>query len=134
MGEGHILWAWPTTFGPDEIVRCMVDYAFSIETQGGYVLRVECEFIYTTASGQVHRVDPAEDPSRLGPALSSARSSVTAGFADNRGTLHINFADGSAIDVEANNLYEAWTINGPENLLLVCCPGGSVATWGLDTP
>ncbi|TVU66765.1 hypothetical protein FQP90_01070 [Paenarthrobacter nitroguajacolicus] len=133
MKPSRMLWTWPTTFGPDEIVRCMVDYAFSIETQGGIVLRVENEFIYETASGLTHRLDPAGVPSLLGPALSIARSSVTAGIADDRGTLHLDFADGSAIAVPADEQYEAWTLNGPDGLLLVSTPGGSLARWGLGT-
>jgi hypothetical protein len=99
----------------------MVDYAFSIHTRGGIILRVENAFTYKTPSGQNHRLDPAGDPSLLGPALSIARSSVTAGIVDDLGTLHVDFADGSAIDVSADKLYEAWTINGPEGLLLVSC-------------
>ncbi|SEI77120.1 hypothetical protein SAMN04487917_102365 [Arthrobacter sp. yr096] len=81
----------------------------------------------------IHRLDPAGDPSLLGPALSITRSSITAGFADDRGNLYVDFADGSAIEISADGLYEAWTINGPEGLLLVSCPGGSLAIWGLDT-
>ncbi|MDR6986018.1 hypothetical protein J2Y66_000481 [Paenarthrobacter nitroguajacolicus] len=132
MKPSLVLWTWPTTFGPDEIVRCMVDYAFSIETNGGIVLRVENEFIYKTASGLIHRLDPAGVPSLLGPALSIARSAVTVGIADDRGNLHVDFADGSSVGVSSNEQYEAWTLNGPEGLLLVSCPGGCLTTWGLD--
>ncbi|MGO4144565.1 DUF6188 family protein [Paenarthrobacter sp. YAF11_1] len=132
MKPSRVLWAWPTTSGPDEIVRCMVDYAFSIHTQAGIVLRIENEFIYTTASGLSHRLDAAGDPSLLGPALSIARSSVTAGCADDRGNLHVDFADGSTVEVSPDEQYEAWTLNGPEGLLLVSCPGGGLTTWGLD--
>jgi hypothetical protein len=124
-------WIWPTASGRDDVALCMVDYAFSIHTRGGIILRVENAFTYKTPSGQNHRLDPAGDPSLLGPALSIARSSVTAGIVDDLGTLHVDFADGSAIDVSADNLYEAWTINGPEGLLLVSCPGGGLATWGV---
>lgn len=133
MKPSHVLWTWPTTSGPDDVVRCMVDYAFSIHTEGGIVLRVENEFIYKSASGLSQRLNPAGDPSQLGPALSIARSSVTAGFADDRGNLHVDFADGSTVEVSPDEQYEAWTLNGPEGLLLVSCPGGGLTTWGLDT-
>lgn len=128
-----VIWSWPVTSEPDMVVRCMVDYAFSIQTQGGFVIRIENVFIYTTAAGHVHGLDPAEDASLLGPALPIARSSVTAGFANNLGALHLDFADGSVLDISADEHYEAWTLNGPDGLLLVSTPGGGLTTWGLQT-
>ncbi|WP_017197761.1 DUF6188 family protein [Arthrobacter sp. M2012083] len=51
-------------------------------------------------------------------------SSVTAGFANNLGALHLDFADGSVLDISADEHYEAWTLNGPDGLLLVSTPRG----------
>ncbi|MCF3139098.1 DUF6188 family protein [Paenarthrobacter sp. AR 02] len=129
----HVLWSWPVSPGPDSIVECRVDYAFTICTDGGMILRIESAFIFKTAAGNIHQVEPNGEPALLGPALSITRSSIAAGFADDRGALHVEFADGSAINVPANMNYEAWTINGPQGLLLVSCPGGSIASWGLRT-
>jgi len=131
--DDHVLWSWPVTPGPDLIVQCRVDHAFTICTDGGMMLRIESDFIFKSAAGNIHQLDPNGKPALLGPALSITRSSIVAGLADNRGALHVDFADGSAMDVPADKNYEAWTINGPQGLLLVSCPGGSIASWGLRT-
>ncbi|GGJ18108.1 DUF6188 family protein [Paenarthrobacter histidinolovorans] len=131
--DDHVLWSWPVAPGPDLIVQCRVDYAFTICTDGGMVLRIGSVFTLKTAAGSIHQLDPNGEPTRLGPALSITQSSIVAGFADDRGALHVEFSDGSVIDVPADNSYEAWTINGPQGLLLVSCPGGSIASWGLRT-
>ncbi|WP_320538064.1 DUF6188 family protein [Pseudarthrobacter sp. IC2-21] len=62
--------------------------------------------------------------------LSVARSAVVGGFADEEGVLHLDFADGSSIDVPTDRDFEAWTIAGGDGLLLTSLPGGALATWG----
>ncbi|WP_407671475.1 DUF6188 family protein [Paenarthrobacter histidinolovorans] len=110
---------------------CALSTTPSASTHGGIIFRVGNTFVYKTPSGHSHGPDPAGDPSLLGPAPSIAWSSVTAGFVDDSGTHHLDFAYGSAIDVSADKLYEAWATNGPEVLLLVSCAGGGLATCGL---
>ncbi|GAA3275749.1 DUF6188 family protein [Paenarthrobacter aurescens] len=104
-GDRPPLRTWPTA--PDTIVRCLVDYGFSIETAGGFLLRIGSEFSFKTSNGVRHELDPAKEPAFLGPALSIARTTLTAGFANDAGALHVEFANGSEIDVPANDRYEA---------------------------
>ncbi|WP_370629240.1 DUF6188 family protein [Paenarthrobacter nitroguajacolicus] len=46
--------------------------------------------------------------------------------------LHLEFPDGSIIDVLPDERYEAWTLAGPDGLLLVSLPGNGLALWSAD--
>ncbi|MHA7194428.1 DUF6188 family protein [Paenarthrobacter nitroguajacolicus] len=48
------------------------------------------------------------------------------------GALHMEFSDGSTIDVLPDERYEAWTLAGPDGLLLVSLPGDGLAIWSAD--
>jgi len=112
------------------VALCTVDYSFGFTSLRGLVLRIECSFTYKTADGHALLLAPGDDPRQLGPALSVARSAVVGGFADEEGVLHLDFADGSSIDVPSDRDFEAWTIAGGDGLLLTSLPGGALATWG----
>jgi hypothetical protein len=45
------------------------------------------------------------------------------------GGLRLVFDDGHILTVMPNPAYEPWTANGPDDLLIVCMPGGSLAVW-----
>lgn len=112
------------------MVLCTVDYSFGFTSLSGIVLRIECSFTYKTAEGPAVLLTPGDDPRQLGPVLSVARSAVVGGFADEEGVLHLDFADGSSIDVPSDRDFEAWTIAGGGGLSLTSLPGGALATWG----
>lgn len=64
--------------------------------------------------------------------LSIVRSAVVNGFANEAGALHLEFSDGSTIDVLPDERHEAWTLAGPDGLLLVSLPGHGLALWSAD--
>lgn len=115
--------------GENGVLQCIVDYAFGITTQSGITVRIECDFTYRRSDADPVLYDPNDDPVLLGPVLSITRSAVVKGFADDAGALHLEFADGSTIDVLPDEHHEAWTLVGPDGLLLVSLPGGGLATW-----
>ncbi|WP_235065553.1 DUF6188 family protein [Mycolicibacterium iranicum] len=45
------------------------------------------------------------------------------------GALRVDFSDGTRLDVEPDDAYEAWNVSGPDGALIVCTPGGSLVTW-----
>lgn len=113
-------------------MQCLVDYAFGITTESRTAVKIECAFTYRKSDADPVLYDPNDDPSLLGPVLSITRSAVVSGFADDAGALHLEFTDGSTIDVLPDERYEAWTLAGPDGLLLVSLPGGGLAIWGAD--
>lgn len=52
------------------------------------------------------------------------------------GTLLLNFAGGASVAVPPDVNYEAWSVIGPGNALVVCMPGtaGELAIWGRTLP
>jgi hypothetical protein len=128
-----VAWTWPASNSGDPLSLCTVDYSFGFTTQSGIVLRIECPFTYRTSRGETILLDPENDPAQLGPVLSVVRSAVLNAFADEAGALHLDFADGSAIEVPSNDQFEAWTIAGNDGLLLVSLPGQGIAKWGTGT-
>jgi hypothetical protein len=47
----------------------------------------------------------------------------------NEGDLFVSFKDGSKLNVYASDAYEAWNLNGPDELRLVSTPGRSLSVW-----
>ena len=127
-----IAWKWPAARQGDSVMQCLVDYGFGITTESGMALRIECAFTYRKSDSVPVLYDPNGDPPLLGPVLSVVRSAVVNGFADEAGALHIEFSDGSTIDVLPDERYEAWTLAGPDGLLLVSLPGDGLAIWSAD--
>jgi uncharacterized protein DUF6188 len=84
-----------------------------------------CPFTYTAGGGQSSVLEPEGIRSRLGPALDCFDRKVQKLLARKPdGRLDLTFTDGSRIDVEPLDEYEAWEIAGPGSLKLVCRPGG----------
>jgi hypothetical protein len=82
---------------------------------------IESPFVLT-----VGRTDRPLDPAardRLGPLLGIYPDSLRSGHVGPDSTLRLDFASGAAITVPSNPKYEAWSIVGPGNALVVCSPG-----------
>jgi hypothetical protein len=63
-------------------------------------------------------------PSRLAPALDLLGKEVLAATVWLDGRLELRFQNGAGIEVPPDPRYEAWQVGGPDNLLIVCTPGG----------
>jgi hypothetical protein len=116
------------------IVRCWIDYAFSLEAaheDGIVVLRIECPFTISER-GEQYVLDP-EEPAILGPAAALVRTSARTARAAAEGRLSIVFDDGRELTVEASDRFEAWELSGPKGMIAVCLPGGGLSIWGALT-
>ena len=83
---------------------------------------IECPFQFTR-NEDVLLLDPNERE-RLGPFLAIYPGLVSEGWVSHSGCLNLAMGDGTSIVVEPDPRYEAWQIVGPNNLLVVCTPGG----------
>src|ERR1700675_837199 len=83
---------------------------------------------YVDATGVRHAVVP-EDPSTVGPVLSSVGQRVDASSTSG-GTLDLSFTDDGCLRCEPHDEYEAWQVVGgfPQHFV-VCVPGGELAVW-----
>jgi hypothetical protein len=70
---------------------------------------------------------PSRQDVAAGLALFGAR--VLSAVAFKSGSLRLAFSGGHLLRVAPDPVYEAWTASGPDGLLLVCMPGGSLTVW-----
>jgi hypothetical protein len=54
---------------------------------------------------------------------------VTSAVAFKSGQLRMVFGDGHMLKVDPDPRYEAWTVTGPDRMLVVSLPGGGLAVW-----
>jgi hypothetical protein len=91
---------------------------------------IESPFVLTIA-GVDHLLDPG-DRGGLGPLLCLYPDSLKASHVHPDGTLRLDFAGGAIVRVPSDEHYEAWSVNGPGDALVICVPGtaGELAIWG----
>ena len=112
------------------VTRITIDFRFGVELEGEEEsdrarVAIGAPFTYTDAGRRSSVLDPEGTRRRLGPALDCFDLKVQelhVRKAD--GQLDLSFIDGSGIEVEPLDEYEAWEIAGPGSLKLVCMPGG----------
>jgi hypothetical protein len=119
--------------GSGRVEQCRLDNAFSlaIEASGEWwLLRIEVPFVVASPEGTSERFGSDGRPSAWGPAAdvllhnTVADASVTAA-----GVLRLAFADGTRLDIEPTQQWEAWQLEGPAERLIVCGPGGQLSRW-----
>jgi hypothetical protein len=117
------------------VMQCRVDYAFTLQLMSGekeVAIRIGRPFRYQTQSLAVN-VDPEARPEELGPVLHLCRERTVRELTVRKdGALEMRFDDESLLSVPADNDYEAWTLSGPGQLLIVSGPGGDVSIF--DVP
>lgn len=77
---------------------------------------------------QVSALDP-DNPLSMVPLLSILGMAVENATADVDGTIRFKFSGSFAVECGADLKYEAWQLAGPNDFLIVCLPGGGLATW-----
>lgn len=110
------------------VLLCSIDYAFSLDFDGGVHVRIERQFLLRTG-GREHRIDLEGPPEGMGPALVLARATASSGEAFRDGRLHLVFDGGTTVDVPGGEQYEAWSLTAESGLRLVSLPGGDLAVW-----
>jgi hypothetical protein len=101
---------------------------------GDFFIRLESTFTLTM-QGQVVSLTPDTDPlEAFSPMQVLVERAVTAATISDDGTLTLTFDDGSEIVAQPDIQYEAWTLTGPNRLIIVCMPGGDLAVWDAIAP
>ncbi len=94
-------------------------------------LRLGVPFAFRDLDGRSRVVDP-EAPEQVAPLLTLVGRSVDAAMISRSGALAIRFGDGSTIDIEPHDQFEAWEIQGTGELAEVnyLCGVGGGSPWG----
>jgi hypothetical protein len=120
---------WHREIANEDLTWVRIDHQTRLQF-GEVDVVIESPFVLT-----VGRIDYPLDPAArdgLGPLLGVYPDSLRSGHVDPDGTLRLDFASGASITVPSSPRYEAWSIVGPGNALVVCSPGtsGELAIWG----
>lgn len=111
--------------------RCCFDHAVVLDFSSGaneWELRLQTPF-GLSAVGQVILILP-EEGTRLDVALELLlRASVQRLILFKDGGLRMTLAGGVALMAPADQGFEAWTLSGPDGVLVVSQPGLGLATW-----
>jgi hypothetical protein len=95
------------------------------------VLRAENDSTLTNSIRVIHY--PSEqEPDAEGTAALEAFAAQLAvrAWVDAESRFHLEAQDGSLLTVAAGGPWESWTFGAPDRGLVVCLPGGDLATWG----
>jgi hypothetical protein len=111
---------------PADLTFLRINHETRLQFEGSEVV-IEEPFVLTTGSGS-HHLDPAERLD-LGPLLALYPDRLEEASVEADGSLRLTFLSGARITVPPNPQFEAWQVNGPEDYLVVCAPGGALAVW-----
>jgi hypothetical protein len=95
---------------------------------GGYVVVLEAPFTVTTPEAST-RCDPGLIVESAGVEGDLVGQIIDACTVDDAGSLSVTFTSGIRLQVNPDDGFEAWTVSGPEGMLVVCTPGGRLAVW-----
>ena len=76
--------------------------------------------------GREDTINP-EDSCSLAPLLAFFNAKVAGIDIRTTGHLRLEFEAGSSLEVNPNELYEAWELNSSIGVMMICSPGGSVS-------
>jgi hypothetical protein len=118
-----------------------IDYAYGLEftetptraADCSWRLRVETLFTFTDLVGVVHSLDPEGPAEALAPALVVRHQQLVHGDIWANGRICMAFANGTSLNIEPHERYEAWTLTSDPidgfPRLLVCTIGADEVDW-----
>jgi len=112
-----------------ELRSVLIDKSMRMQLADTHVMVIESSFT-VVSSGAVVRLSPEDDPDEaFQPVRALIGQTVIEAIADDRGSLSVVFDNGVRLLAEPDPAYEAWNVSGPDGFLVVCTPGGELATW-----
>ena len=111
------------------VSRIDLSWALIIVTACGDEVRVETEAALTASGGASIVFDPERLQNVPELLMEAVQGSISSACCTPEGELHIEFEGGMELKVSPDDEYEAWQYSGSDGSLVVCLPGGGVATW-----
>ncbi|MEV6849556.1 DUF6188 family protein [Actinoplanes sp. NPDC051411] len=122
---------WILPFRGLTVSQIQVDFAFGLVFDDLCAVRIS----NTATLGWVNVAEKPEkivlDPGRqdVAAALVLFNAEVKSAVAFKSGALRIVFGDGHLLQVKSDPDCEAWTVTGPDGMLMVSLPGSGLAVW-----
>jgi hypothetical protein len=103
-------------------------YTLSLETNGGFEVRIENEFSLRTPTDSFD-FSPEPSNAESKPLKALVEQVITSSAAEESGRLMLAFGNGTSLRVAPSEAYEAWTVTGPGGMRVVCMPDGELVVW-----
>jgi Family of unknown function (DUF6188) len=117
------------------VTQCRSDYAFSLVLEEDaparhWIVRIEGPFSLVGSDYRTETFGADGPPSAWGAAIDVLlHATLIAATVAPGGTLTLSFENGQQVEVRAHEQWEAWQVEGPDELRLVCGPGGELSRW-----
>jgi hypothetical protein len=89
------------------------------------VINIESPFKFLSG-GNTLEINPEECPPAIAPALVVLHQKLESLTIMKPGLLNIVFSNQMMISVPPDQMYEAWSVSGPNGLQVICTPGGGL--------
>lgn len=122
---------WRFRLKDARVAACCFDYAVVLRVLDGsffWEIRLEQPFTLTAERGVKHVVVP-HDGAGFNAVLTLLQAPVEAAAAYKDGRLELRMRNATLLHVLPDADYEAWSVTGPDDVRLVCLPGGDIAVW-----
>lgn len=104
-------------------------YTVELDLSDDYFIRIETACILEKDGDQAAWISDGDDGSSAHAYFQLVGDSIAFATIADSGALDVSFAGGARLHVEPDMAYESWTIGGRRGVLIVCMPGGELATW-----
>lgn len=118
------------TLEGQEVSRLCLDYGVVLEMLDGTELRIESPFRLSSPDGtQSSEVRPDRLDETGSAVVGLLRQRIESASIGESGALSLRLANGSRLECEPDEQFEAWTLVTAAGERMVCLPGGGVAHW-----
>ena len=111
------------------VTRVSFDHAVTLLFDSGAQLGLGVPFSLRLQAGSPQVIDPEQVGPFAADVLSLLHQRVQSVEADDTGVLRLRLESGCELVVQPHEMYEAWSLTGPEQRVVVALPGGGLSTW-----
>jgi len=112
-----------------EVTLLQIGFQFTLnfwETDDYFVdIDIDSQFIFMSGS-DILEINPEEYPLAIAPVLVVLHQKLESITIMKSGLLNIVFSNQMKISVPPNEMYEAWSVSGPNGFRVICTPGGGL--------
>ncbi|GAB3436372.1 hypothetical protein GCM10027436_15250 [Actinophytocola sediminis] len=122
---------WVLPFRGRAVTQVRVDFAFEliIDDIGAIRISSPATLGWINTADQPDKMMMHPESQDVAAGLALFKVMVGSAVAFKSGQLRVAFGDGHVLKVDPDPHYEAWTVTGPDRMLIVSLPGGGLAVW-----
>ncbi|MEU8377730.1 DUF6188 family protein [Streptosporangium sp. NPDC048865] len=122
---------WLLPYRGMRVIQVQVSHQLTLLLDGDVQVSIESTATLTrgplSAPADAEPVQLVPERQEVAPALALFGATVVSSVAFTSGALRLVFDTGTHLNVRPDSRYEAWSTCGPEDLRLICLPGGGLS-------